>query len=96
MTIFVTKRAYRNYTSIKARITERWGEFVAETFEQKIKDFLDLLEQFPQMGTVEVSEKQIHGFQVTRQTRVLYRIKANRIIVLSFFDVRQHPDKKDI
>ena len=67
---------------------------MAEAFEQKMVDFLDLLEDFPEIGVVEVIEKQIRGFQLTKQTRIFYRIKGERIIILTFFDVRQDPKKK--
>ena len=94
MRIFLTKRAENNYRSIKKYITEEWGERVAQAFEQKTVDFLDLLEDFPEIGVVEMVDKQIHGFQLTKQTRVFYRIKNDRIIILAFFDVRQNPKKK--
>ncbi|MDA0196894.1 MAG: type II toxin-antitoxin system RelE/ParE family toxin [Bacteroidetes bacterium] len=94
MRISLTKRAERNYRSIKEYITNEWGERVAEAFEQKTVDFLDLLEDFSEIGVVEVPEKKIRGFQLTKQTRVFYRIKGERIIILTFFDVRQNPKKK--
>ena len=94
MRISLTKRAERNYRSIKDYITNEWGERVAEAFEQKTVDFLDLLEDFSEIGVVEVSEKKIRGFQLTKHTRVFYRIKGERIIILTFFDVRQNPRKK--
>jgi plasmid stabilization system protein ParE len=55
---------------------------------------LDLLEDFPEIGAVEVVEKQIRGFQLTKQTMVFYRTKGEKIIILTFFDVRQDPRKK--
>ena len=70
------------------------GERVAEAFEQKMMDFLDLLADFPEIGVLEVIEKQIRGFQLTKHTRVFYRIKGKRIIILTFFDVRKDPKKK--
>jgi len=94
MKVFLTKRAANKFRSIKEYIAEEWGELVADAFEQKTIDFLDLLESFPQMGSLEVSAKQIRGFQLTKQTRVFYRIKNERIIILTFFDVRQHPLKR--
>ena len=94
MRIFLTKRAEKNYLSIKKFITYKWGTRVAEAFERKATDFLDLLEDYPEIGVVEVADKQIRGFQLTKQTRVFYRIKGERIIILTFFDVRQHPSKK--
>jgi len=94
MRISLTKRAETNYHSIKNYISNKFGERVAETFEQKTVDFLDLLENFPELGVVEVLEKQIRSFQLTKQTRVFYRIKGERIIILNLFDVRQDPVKK--
>lgn len=94
MKVFLTKRAANRFLSIKEYIAEEWGELVADAFEQKAIDFLDLLESFPEMGSVEVPTKQIRGFQLTKQTRVFYRIKGERIIILTFFDVRQHPLKR--
>jgi len=94
MKIFLTKRAEKNYHSIKNYIMNEWGKIVADAFEQKTVDFLDLLEDFPDIGETQVTEKQIRGFQLTKQTRVFYRIKPDRIIILTFFDVRQNPKKK--
>lgn len=94
MKVFLTKRATNRFSSIKEYIAEEWGELVANAFEQKTIDFLDLLENFPQLGSIEVPTKQIRGFQLTKQTRVFYRIRDERIIILTFFDVRQHPSKR--
>lgn len=94
MRIFLTKRADKNYHSIKDHIINEWGERVAEAFEQKTVDFLDLLEDFPELGVIEVPDKQIRAFQLTKQTRVFYRLKGDRIIILTFLDVRQDPMKK--
>jgi len=94
MKIFLTKRAAKNYRSVINYLTNEWGEHVAKLFEQKTIDFLDLLEAYPNIGTIEFPEKQIMGFQLTKQTRVFYRIKGKQIIILAFFDSRQNPKKK--
>lgn len=94
MKISFTKRAQKNYNSIKIYLSEEWGLKTAEAFEEKTVDFLDILKEFPEMGSMELPEKNIRGFQLTKQTRILYRIIKNRLIVLAFFDVRQNPNKK--
>lgn len=96
MIIKVSKRAEKSFRSIKDFIKSKWGELIVDAFEQKIIDFLDLLEDFPEIGTLEIPEKRIYGFQLTKQTRVFYRIKAERIIIIEFFDVRQDPKKKPL
>ncbi len=94
MEIFFTKRANNNYKSIKEYIALEFGVSVSEIFENKLIDFLEILKNFPEMGSLEVPNKGIRGFQFSEQTRIFYRIKSNRIIILTLFDVRQHPNKK--
>jgi len=94
MIIEVSKRAEKSFHSIKDFIRSKWGELVAEDFEQKVVGFLDLLEYFPEMGTLEIPDKKIYGFQLTRQTRIFYRVKGGKIIIMVFFDVRQDPKKR--
>jgi len=95
MQIFFTKRAETNYRDIKEYLTRKWGNAVTDVFEQKTADFLIfLLKNFPELGTEEVPEKQIRAFQLTKQTRVFYRLKKDKIIILMFFDVRQDPQKR--
>jgi plasmid stabilization system protein ParE len=62
MKIFLTQRAVKSYIAIKGYIENEFGEKVSAAFEQKIIDFLDLLENFPELGTLEVAEKQIRAF----------------------------------
>lgn len=94
MEIFLTKRANSRLITIRDKIKADWGENVAFAFEQRIKDFFEVLKMFPEMGSVELAEKGIRGFQVAKQTRVFYRIKGGKIIILNFFEVRQDPKKK--
>lgn len=92
MTVFLTRRAEKNYDAIKERIRNEWGEKTAKEFTLKTDEFFNLLKAYPAMGQIEKDE--IRGFQLTPQTRVLYRTKGERIIVLALFDVRQNPKKK--
>ena len=92
MQVFVTPRAERNFDSIVDYIKQKWGEKTAKEFIQKVDEIFILLKNFPVMGQVENND--IRGFQLSRQTRIVYRIRDNKIIILSFFDVRQDPKKK--
>lgn len=94
MEIFVTPRAERNFDSIVRYIEDKWGEKTANEFIQKADRLFVLLKNFPTMGSIENGD--IRGFQLTKQTRILYRIRPNKIIILAFFDVRQNPKKKPV
>jgi plasmid stabilization system protein ParE len=94
MQVLVTARAEKNFDSIVNYIQRKWGHATAHQFIQKIDETLTLLEKHPAIGRTENHD--IRGFQVTPQTRILYRVKANKIVVLAFFDVRQDPKKKNL
>lgn len=94
MEIFLTKRAEKDQQLIKDLLTIKWGIKSASDFEQKNLRFLELISNFPEIGIMEVGEKQIRSFLITRQTRVYYRIKENKIVLLTFFDTRKNPKKR--
>lgn len=94
MKVLFSKRAEANFVSIIYFIGNKWGTAVVEAFKQKVSDFLHLIEKFPELGQVELEEKGIRGFQLTKQTRVFYRIKGQKVIILAFFDVRKNPTKR--
>ncbi len=52
MEIFFTRRASKNYHSIKEYISGEFGNIVAEVFEGNLIDFLELLKNFPRTGNL--------------------------------------------
>lgn len=92
MDIFLTPGAEKNLDSILEHISDNWGAATAGEFVRKVDHFFDLLSKYPSIGQLEKMD--IRGFQISPHTRILYRVKNDKIIVLSFFDVRQTPEKK--
>ena len=94
MRIVWTKRARKRFGEILDHIQLKFGDNARHSFITKTKDFTRLLYEFPEIGTLEIPEKKLRGFQLTRQTRVFYRLRNDQIILLTFFDSRQDPGKK--
>ena len=92
MNIFVTPRAYQEFEKIILFLETKFGKPTTSAFVKKSDNFFSLLKLHPLLGKEETQE--IRGFQLTKQIRVLYRIKSEKIIIISFFDVRQDPKKK--
>ncbi|NOU19785.1 MAG: hypothetical protein HOO91_19690 [Bacteroidales bacterium] len=61
---------------------------------KKVYDFLDILIEFPEIGSLEHAERNIRGFVIVKQITLFYKIKDDKIILLNFFDNRQHPKRK--
>lgn len=92
MQVFVTPGAEKNFDSIVEYIKSKWGENTAQQFIQKTDNIFMLLKNYPSMGQIEKGD--IRGFQLSPHTKILYRIRDKKIIILAFFDVRQDPKKK--
>ena len=94
MKLVWTEKAQRRIGEILEYIEREFGAKARQTFREKTQDFTRILIQFPKMGTLEIKEKNLRGFQLTKQTRVFYRVKKNCIIILTLIDSRQDPKKK--
>jgi plasmid stabilization system protein ParE len=89
-----TSRAQRKFDNILLYLQEEWGEQATRNFVRKVYRFLELLAEYPGLGTLENEEKKIRGFTVVKQINLFYTIKAEKIVLLNFFDNRQNPKKK--
>jgi len=67
---------------------------VTKAFVKKVYDFLDILIEFPEIGSVEHAERNIRGFVIVKQLTLFYKIKEDKIILLNFFDNRRNPKRK--
>lgn len=86
-----SKYADESFDRILGYLEAEWGENVTRAFVRRTYEFLDLLSEFPEIGSVENPEKQIRGFVLVKQVTVFYIRKSDSIILLNFYDNRQHP-----
>jgi plasmid stabilization system protein ParE len=89
-----SKRAVEKFDGIIDYLSKEWGEKVTSSFVRKVYDFIDLLAEYPEIGSLENTKKYIRGFILIKQICVFYKIKRDAIIILSFFDTRQNPKRK--
>lgn len=92
--ILWSKRADKKFDKILEYLLEEWGERVTRIFVKKVYNFLEILSEYPEIGTIENEEKGIRGFTVVKEIDLFYKVTKNRIILLNFFDNRQNPEKK--
>ena len=93
-TIIWNRRASNNFDSIIEYLQGEWGDTVTRNFVIQAYRVIELLSVNPEMGSVEHFEKQIRGILITKHNTLFYRIEEEKLILLSFFDNRQHPKKK--
>jgi plasmid stabilization system protein ParE len=94
MKLVWTEKAQQRIGEVLEYIEREFGAKARQIFLEKTQDFTRILIEFPEMGTLEIKEKNLRGFQLTNQTRVFYRVKKNCIIILTLIDSRQNPNKR--
>ena len=89
-----SKISVEKFDKIIDYLVKEWGEKVTKSFIKKVYNFIDLLAEYPEIGSLEHAKKNIRGFILIKQICVFYKIKKDTIIILSFFDTRQNPKRK--
>jgi plasmid stabilization system protein ParE len=89
-----SKYADQSFDRILEYLQSEWGENITRAFVRRTYEFLDLLAEFPEIGSMENPEKQIRGFVLIKQITVFYIRKTDSIILLNFYDNRQKPTIK--
>lgn len=90
-----TTRADIKLDQLIIYLESEWGESVVKAFMRKFYDFLEILSEFPEIGSMQYPEKGIRGFAITKQVTIFYKIDSNHIILLDIFDNRSDSKKKD-
>ena len=93
--ILWTTRADIKLDHLIMYLEEEWGESVVKAFMRKLYDFLEILSEFPEIGSIQYPEKKIRGFSITNQVSIFYKIEGDQIILLDLFDNRSDPKRKD-
>ena len=68
-----SRQADESFDNIIQYLTDEWGENVTKAFVKRTFDFLDLLDDFPEIGSIENPDKQIRGFVLLKQLTVFYK-----------------------
>jgi len=89
-----SKTAEKQFDEIVDYLQKEWSETLAARFVRKCNEIFDLLKMYPEAGSIELREKRIRGFLVSKQVRLFYRLSSRQIKFLSFFDTRLSPEKK--
>jgi len=92
--VYWSGKAEKKLQSIVDYLEINWGLNSASKFVISVSEFIDVLSDFPEIGTVEHAELNIRGFVVAKQVTIFYQIRKNKIVILNLYDNRQNPKKK--
>ena len=89
-----SKHADRKFDKILEYLENEWGKKVTNAFIKRTHEFLDLLTDFPEIGSLENADRQIRGFVLIKQVTIFYKNKGDAIVILNFYDNRQRPKRR--
>ena len=56
-----SKRADKKFDKILEYLSEEWGERVTRNFVKKVYNFLEILSEYPEIGTIEETRRKQRG-----------------------------------
>lgn len=88
-----TEEAGRAFAVTINYLLEHWTEKEVRSFISQTNRVIAHITVYPRMFR-RSAKKNIHEGLITRHCLLIYRVKKNKIELLSFFDTRQKPKKK--
>ena len=94
LNVFWSKHADKSFDSIITWLQSNWGDHSVSLFVKKVYDFLEIISEFPEIGSLENTDLNIRGFVIVKQITIFYQVRNEKIIILNFYDNRQRPKRK--
>ncbi len=88
------KKAQAKFDKTVSYLQKDWSEKIAENFVKTTNQNLFLLSKFPHLGRKSSKNTAVRLLNITRHNQMFYRIEGRKIIILTFFDLRQDSSKK--
>ena len=91
--IIWTNRAIRELHEMTDYLQENHSLQAAINLLAEINKRLGFLEKFPEAGQKAKKAKTVRFIPIGQNRRMFYRVHGRKLVVVWFFDTRQHPDK---
>lgn len=74
-------------------LTERGAIEASDAFLDDVKSAAARVAQSPNIGRLEKKDGEVRSWPIDRHRRLIYSVKANVLVVLQVWDMRQDPGK---
>lgn len=88
--ILITRHADKDEQLIYDYITDTFGEVYAIRFRQKLIGLFKTLTKYPFMGRVARNDPSLRVVLLSKQNKVVYKIKETDVIILRILNSRTH------
>ena len=95
-TIIWSPRSKLDYTKLIDYLIEEWGQQSSDNFKDRLREVLNRISENPALYQASKKKSNIRRCVVSKQTSLYYRVKKREIELITFFDTRQHPSKRNL
>ncbi|XOV92057.1 MAG: type II toxin-antitoxin system RelE/ParE family toxin [Bacteroidota bacterium] len=89
-------RSEKEYLNLIDYLLKEWGEKSATKFSDRLQNVLSDISKKPQIYPSTERRKDVRRCVVSKQISLYYRIKKDRIEIITLFDNRQSPSKRKL
>jgi addiction module RelE/StbE family toxin len=93
MKVAWTETALKKFAQIINYLRENLSEKTAEDFIKKTDTKITQIQQFPEIGRKSAKAKEVRKINIGKRTSMFYKVKSKIVIILTFADHRENPDK---
>jgi plasmid stabilization system protein ParE len=79
--------------SILTYLQEEVSETSAKNFAKKVFERIEVLKKYPEVGRISKKRKEVRLVNIGKRYHMYYRLQGPRLVIVHFFDTRQHPRK---
>ncbi len=94
LNVFWSRKADKHFDEIIDYLTTNWGERSVSLFVKKVYEFIEIVSEFPEIGSLENKILNIRAFVLVKQITIFYQLRESKVIILNFYDNRQKPKRK--
>ncbi len=91
--VIISKTAEKRLNELFKYFLENWSQKVKSDFINKLDSKITLLKKHPESFPESEKQKGLRKCVITKQTTMFYRFNSQQIIIITFFDTRQNPEK---
>ena len=83
-------RSKQDYLNLLEYLQNEWGEKTIKKFDDRLQSILAHISERPEMYPASGKKEQVRRCVINKQTNLYYRIKEDKIELITLFDNRRH------
>jgi plasmid stabilization system protein ParE len=89
-------RAVSEFIDLIGYLLEEWGEDITKKFINRLQFVISNISERPELYPATGNRKNVRRCVISKQTSLYYRIRNEKIELITLFDSRKNPARKNL